>query len=429
MPVFERSVSSVSKDHFVAWLDAVRVADGCNVTPGALAASTAWSYRDGSVRHASGRFFQLVGLSWKEGGEQHWQPFIDQREVGTLGIIARHRDGETELLLQAKSEPGNVGVAQLAPTCQATASNRDRVHGGSAPPYSGYFSNTSAEVVSSSLQSEEGTRFLGKRNQNVLVLDNDADVRDDLHRWVPFDVFRELLTEDFLVNTDARSVLCTTNWQRLVGRPLFPGDDEFSRALRHSLTSPVRANVLAQTAALLERLRAHGSQVELCALAGMPGWRFDPADPNTITDGRMSARHIVVQSQTREVSSWDQPILDNHFEQTIELDCGRGDGILQFGFSARWEPGLHDGAELGPTRIDDSETGSAAGSVRLSVRQSNEGGRFFQDVTNYRILDIGEVRPAHDVAWLSLAEVQALLPRGWFNNEARSTLSMLLSLA
>jgi hypothetical protein len=33
------------------------------------------------------------------------------------------------------------------------------------------------------------------------------------------------------------------------------------------------------------------------------------------------------------------------------------------------------------------------------------------------------------VVWLSLAEIQTLLPLGCFNNEARSGLSLLLSLA
>lgn len=72
---------------------------------------------------------------------------------------------------------------------------------------------------------------------------------------------------------------------------------------------------------------------------------------------------------------------------------------------------------------------TSAGEVKITVRQSDEGGRFFRDIAEYRISDIGEARPAKGIIWLTLSEVKDLLPRGVFNNEARSTLSLLLSLA
>ncbi|WP_204311049.1 NDP-hexose 2,3-dehydratase family protein, partial [Stenotrophomonas maltophilia] len=78
--------------------------------------------------------FQVVGLNWREAGAVRCQPFIEQREIGTLGFLARRTADGLALLLHAKAEPGNVGIAQIGPTCQATASNRDRVHGGALPP-------------------------------------------------------------------------------------------------------------------------------------------------------------------------------------------------------------------------------------------------------------------------------------------------------
>ena len=63
------------------------------------------------------------------------------------------------------------------------------------------------------------------------------------------------------------------------------------------------------------------------------------------------------------------------------------------------------------------------------MRQSDEGGRFFQDVAEYRIIDIGTVQPEADLIQLTLSEMAYLLPKGIFNNEARSAISLLLSLA
>jgi oxidase EvaA len=381
------------------------------------------------IQHETGRFFRIVGLTWNDGPVHRWQPLMEQREVGTLGFIVRRGEDGIELLVHAKTEPGNVGIVQLAPTCQATASNRDRVHGGAAPPYSEYFSSSMGEVISDSRQSEDGTRFFGKLNRNILVIDDHIELEDEQHRWIPFNLFRRLLIEDFLVNTDARSVLCTTDWVRLAGRLLFQGDDDFSRELNASFRAPIRRDVLERIAVALQGLRMRAPTVEVCTLERMPGWNFDAGNPITITNERLSIRHIRVHAETREVTDWDQPIFDNVFEQAIDLECGRADGTLQFGFRPCWEPGLHTGAELAPTRVASLAADNSLGAARLAVRQSNEGGRFFRDIANYSILDIGKARPQDGVMWLTLAEVHALLPRGFFNIEARSALSRLLALA
>jgi oxidase EvaA len=167
----------------------------------------------------------------------------------------------------------------------------------------------------------------------------------------------------------------------------------------------------------------------------MPGWRLDAGSPTTITDGQLSIRHIHVHAQTREVNHWDQPIFDNHFEQIVDLDCGWADGMIEFAFRAYWEPGLRKGVELGPTRITGTARSAAAsgcaspGRVRLSVCQSDEGGRFFRDIAEYRIIDVGKVQSEDGVIQLTLSEMACLLPQGIFNNEARSAISLLLSLA
>jgi oxidase EvaA len=194
-----------------------------------------------------------MGLEWAHDGMSQSQPFIEQREIGTLGFIARLRDGSLDLLVHAKAEPGNVGIIQLAPTCQATASNRDRVHGGELPPFSSYFDNIAGDILCDTLQSEHGSRFLGKLNRNVFVVD-DVDTDYSLHRWIPFELFKTLLGIDFLVNTDARSVLCCTDWRILRTRDGTHLSD-FGRALQSSIDSEVRPRALQESLAGLDRLK------------------------------------------------------------------------------------------------------------------------------------------------------------------------------
>jgi dTDP-4-dehydro-6-deoxy-alpha-D-glucopyranose 2,3-dehydratase len=254
------------KEDVASWLDRVRSSDRFEVEPLTLNQSNAWAEEQGTIRHVSGRFFSIIGLTWLEEQTRHWQPFIDQREVGTLGFIARRRGEAVDLLVQAKTEPGNVGTVQLAPSCQATASNLERIHGGDPPPYSEYFSGRMGKIISDSPQSEQGTRFFGKLNRNIMILDNHVEAKYDQHCWIPFHLFNQLLTEDFLVNTDARSVLCTTDWNFLVGRPPFQGDGELSRELKASFTTPVRRNVVVNVLTTLQALRARAPKIETCAL-------------------------------------------------------------------------------------------------------------------------------------------------------------------
>ena len=66
-------------------------------------------------------------------------------------------------------EPGNVNLVQLSPTLQATKSNYTQVHRGKLPLYYEYFEGSPrGTVVVDQLQSEQGARYLNKRNRTVL---------------------------------------------------------------------------------------------------------------------------------------------------------------------------------------------------------------------------------------------------------------------
>lgn len=104
---------------------------------------------------------------------------------------------------------------------------------------------------------------------------------------------------------------------------------------------------------------------------------------------------------------------------------------MRFGFSICREPGLARRAELGPTALAYSDTahpdGGEHGRVVMTCQQSDEGGRFFRDITQYRIIDRGDKNPDPRKVWLSLSHVRALLDRGGhFTNEARTLISLLM---
>jgi oxidase EvaA len=87
------------------------------------------------VRHKSGQFFGVEGVRVESGDLREvasWeQQIYTQPEGGNLGMVARVSAASgVEFLLQAKAEPGNLGVLQLCPTIQSTWSNIRRAHAG-----------------------------------------------------------------------------------------------------------------------------------------------------------------------------------------------------------------------------------------------------------------------------------------------------------
>jgi oxidase EvaA len=204
------------------WLAAVRGEAGCHVEDIRVSQSTEWSVRRGFFSHRSEGFFSVVGLDWTSpDGTSSRRPYFDQRPLGTLGFLMRLHEERHQLLVQAKIEPGNSRLVQLAPTCQATDSNARQLHGGQAPPYVDCFRAGSANAVYDVAQSEQGTRFFRKRNRNVLVRAEPDEPVPPTHRWLDVDRVLDVVGQSYLFNTDARSVLVCAPWQQLVNRVPF----------------------------------------------------------------------------------------------------------------------------------------------------------------------------------------------------------------
>lgn len=177
-----------------------------------------WYFDEGrNLRHSSGKFFSIEGINVKvsaERGTRAWnQPIINQPEIGILGIICQKHSGILYFLMQAKMEPGNINKAQLSPTLQATRSNFTQVHMGKKPPYLEFFQSLDGKkIIVDQLQSEQGARFLKKRNRNMIIEispDEKVEVLDSFC-WLTLGQLKVLLEKDNIVNMDARTVLSCT---------------------------------------------------------------------------------------------------------------------------------------------------------------------------------------------------------------------------
>ena len=385
----------------LSWLEARRSL--CDMTVELIQRSDSceWRLVDGRIVHRSGGFFSVVGLEPRGPGIGVGldQPMIDQPEIGLLGFALRNAGEAVELLVQAKPEPGNIGRTQLAPTVQATQSNLLRRHGGRPTRLLQLFDPNHAEVLSNTLQSEQGTRFRAKYNRNIWVrVSAEIDDPGDHLQWFPVeDVLKALLT-DFSVNTDARSLLATCPWPALAcrGQPFarWAGTGGFGGRLLHSYrSSPARDAAARDVVAWLGAVRTtHGFDVRLLPIDRLSTWQMDDWRIFSTEHPGLEVRHVRVASSEREVELWDQPLLAADSEGVATLLCQEREGVLQFLFVARAEPGFDEYVQLGPSHhraggppdlfahLADRERRLAEcvarGAPVASNLQSDEGGRF-----------------------------------------------------
>lgn len=150
------------------------------------------------LSHDTGKFFSIQGIrihtNW--GCVSSWdQPIINQPEIGILGIIMKEFDGIPHFLLQAKIEPGNVNYVQLSPTLQATRSNYTKVHRGKTPDFLEYFLDEKRNIIIDQLQSEQGARFLKKRNRNMIINVKEEIEHNNNYNWLTLNQIKDLIHE------------------------------------------------------------------------------------------------------------------------------------------------------------------------------------------------------------------------------------------
>jgi oxidase EvaA len=436
-----------------AWLEARRAAQRLDVTEIAFSELERWGFdattRD--LRHETGRFFAITGV-WVETDYGHipeWtQPIIEQPEVGILGFLTKRFDGVLHFLVQAKMEPGNVNGVQLAPTVQATRSNYTRVHGGFSTPYLEYFLDRSGtRVLLDSLQSEQGARFLRKRNRNMVV-ETTADVlpRDD-YCWLTLGQLHGLLAHDNVVNMDARTVIsCIDPSTRAtrghstqevvksardaVGAVLDAAEtmSDFGAAAMESLFDADRGlHSIDELISWFTDMKVRYTlNVDKIPLKFVKGWRIDERSIHHRDDRYFSVIAVRVETNSREVGAWTQPIVKPAGSGIVAYLAKRINGVMHFLVQGKVEPGNFDIVEMAPTvqcltgsyeqarpehwpTFLDYVLDAAPGQVRVDTLQSEEGGRFFQEQNRNLIVEVGDDFPMEvprDYAWMTLGQLK-----------------------
>lgn len=314
-----------------------------------------WYYdaERGEIRNKQGSFFQVTGLKSYQGDVIEEQPIIIQSEIGYLGIIGKVMDGVLYFLMQAKIEPGNVNKIQISPTIQATKSNFTQLHGGNAPAYIEYFLNKqNYEVVIDQIQSEQSSRFYGKRNRNtIIIVDEDIEALES-HKWMTLGQIKQLMAYDNLVNMDTRTVISCIPYalKNYSKEELSYIKSFFKReSFFESIFSESAAEEISEIYQYINDVKMLGEhRVELVDLFSLKTWQMKQGEFCT-ENGEFKIIYCNIEIEGREVRKWQQPLLEAIGMSTFGLMYCIDNGKMKFLVRALPEVGCFDKIEVGPS--------------------------------------------------------------------------------
>ncbi len=441
-----------STDYIIEWIKEKKENVNASINKVPLNKLKDWSIdkTSGNIHHKSGKFFSIEGVTVETnyGQKLVWdQPIINQPEMGFLGMLTKNINGVLHFLMQAKIEPGNINTIQLSPTLQATKSNYTRIHKGKSPLYLEYFNGKKdVNILIDQLQSEQGARFLKKRNRNIIVevKDDEDIIIFDNFIWVTLGQLKQLMKYDNLVNMDTRTVVSSISFDNIEGEisgNISPKKTYYS--LIQDKGSLYDLNHLISWITNLKfkyELNVHSKNIK-----DLNNWNFDG---NSIFHKDLKYFSVIgvnVSIDNREVISWDQPMIKPAQDGIIAFIIKKINGVYHFLVQAKVEIGNFDILELAPTvqcltgnyrtgvneydvPFIDYVLNSKPEQIWHKSYQSEEGGRFFQEQNLNMIIeadnDFCEDLP-ENYCWMTLNQLNMFMK---FNNYLNIALRSLLSL-
>ena len=406
---------------------------------------------DGCIRHETGRFFSIEGIHVKKdsGEVREWeQPIINQPEIGYLGILTKEFDGVLYFLMQAKIEPGNVNCVQISPTLQATKSNYTQQHKGRKPLYLEYFQNAKPhQVLLDQLQSEQGARFLRKRNRNIIIkVDEEVPVYEDF-AWMTLAQVKELMHHDNMVNMDTRTVLAGLDFGHFeIGEEEMRQMSPFGRDMIASARSHKALHTMNEHLSWLTQLKANAElNVRYVPIKDIQGaWQVNEHEISRTDKKFFRVIGTRVNISNREVTSWCQPLVQPMQQGICAFILKKIGGVYHFLVHAKMECGNLDVYELAPTvqcltgNVLDVPKDKWPAYVEYVMTakqeqiiydalQSEEGGRFYHEQNRNMIVEVDDEFPIDipsDYHWMTLGQIHEFMRfNNYINIQARSLIA------
>ena len=450
-----------SMDEFMSWFSSRKYAHKFEVRRIPFIELDNWQFEEGTgnLVHKTGKFFKIKGIRISSNfiSLNNWdQPIIDQPEIGILGIITKVFEGVRYFLMQAKMEPGNINIIQLSPTVQATKSNYTQVHQGNKPLYLEYFLEKGrSKILVDQLQTEQGARFLQKRNRNIIVeVYEELPIHEDFC-WLTLGQIRKLLTIDNMINMDSRSVISCINIideDATKKYEFLKKDDFFQISPFNQISEGFKREIfismidkknsqknLDEIINWFTEMKANAElNLEHINLREVSSWIKTPEEIKHESKQFFSIIAVSVEAENREVKKWTQPLIKHSSYGMIGFVAKKINNVLHFLVQARLDPCSFNVLEMIPTvACTEAEykykqenslpflklfMNPSPEKIRYSVIQSDEGGRFYHSLNKYMVVELDEkdiIDIPKNYIWMTLNQIIELIKHNYFNIDAR----------
>ena len=361
-------------------------------------------------------------------------------------------DGKLNFLMQAKVEPGNVNVIQISPTIQATKSNFTQKHGGAVPAYLEYFKNAKQHtIIVDQLQSEQASRFLGKRNRNIIIYVKE-DVKIDVlpsHKWMTLGQIKECMRHENLVNMDSRTVLSCIPLSKELLEPDELADVESLFADKAFFASVFSGADHGKEHLIFNSLNDYkmlcDAEYRTVPLKALNSWELTPYGIECKKPYDFKVIYCRIEIEGREVRKWEQPLVEATGIALFGCLTAVENGIRKYLVKIKPEVGSFDGAELGPSvqleslalknkdlnAIDSFflEHLEKKRNVLFDNLLSEEGGRFYHEQNRNVIIEIDSLEEIGSLPdgyfWVDYATINHMIQ---FNNVVNIQLRNIMAL-
>jgi len=375
-----------------------------------------WIFKDNIIFHKSKNFFSIKAFLFQQKNKKRFQPLILQKEHGILGIIKQNKKGKDYYLLQSKIEPGNINGIQISPTVQATKSNYLRKHGGKKTLFLNYFlkQQKKIKIVSKIKLSEQGSRFLNKKNWNILLETDKINIPlKKNYCWLTKENIRYLINKKNMLNMDTISVL--------------------SSAIKKNLNE----NLITSNNNLKNRLNQFDKKIKstrkIISFDNLRGWKIKKNSISDIKKKYFSIFFIDVIANLREVNKWEQPILSDHFSSLNGFLVSKINNTKHYLLKIINEPGF-DQSKYTSTIFEKNFYLNSRKNIKflsffkkknclMDLVNSDEGGRFLNNQTRNLINEIKDYKKINlnkNFIWASHNQVIDLIKQNKITIEARN---------
>lgn len=320
------------------------------------------------------------------------------------------------------------------------------------PYYFEYFEHAkeNGTVIYDQIQSEQGSRFDGKRNRNIiLLLEKEIEIYAN-YKWMTLGQIKELMKIDNLVNMDTRTVLSGIPFA--VG---FYSDEDkkraekffHDRALYHSIFREKSADSLADLASAVNDYKMFQDvRRVMVPLNQLVDWAIDDYGVVCRKRSDFAVRFYDIEISGREVHRWRQPLFKAEHSALYVLFTLVSHGVRLFLVSLQPEIGNFDKVELGPSlQIADPEENNAheilyhiflkhdrsRTGILNDVVLSEEGGRFYHEQNRNVIIEIdqddaAEIPDNKEYKWVDYSCLNFFIQsNNYLNIQLRNLLALL----